>query len=382
MVTANVKTNPLIELQQVGQSPWVDSFKRGWLTSGELQRMIREDGARGVTVNPTIFEKAISGSTDYDDAIRELVAQGKDSQQVYEALMVQDIGMAADLFREVYDSADRSDGFVSIELPPSLSYDTAGTIKEAHRFRSMIDRENIMVKVPGTAEGVPAVEELTYDGINVNITLLFSIEDYENVAYAYIRGLERRLRDGKPLNSLASVASFFVSRIDSAVDQQLEKMISTETDPDRRSELDSLTGKSAIANAKIAYQRFKAIFSEQRFKDLEQKGARVQKVLWASTSTKSPKYPDLYYVENLIGPQTVDTMPPDTIAAFKDHGRVRLTIEENLDEANSVLRRLGDVGIDFADVTHKLQVEGVDKFQASVDQMMAVLAAKRDASGG
>lgn len=386
MTSVQIGKNPLKQLAELGQSVWMDSFRRGWITSGELQRLIREDGVSGVTVNPTIFQQAVSASTDYDDDIRRLSAQGKDTQAIYEDLMAHDIRMAADILRPVYDATNGMDGFVSIELPPSIAYDTVGSIREAHRFRDMIGRDNVMIKVPGTPQGVPVVEELTYDGINVNITLLFSIESYEAVARAYIRGLRRRLEDGDPLNNVASVASFFVSRIDAAVDQQLQVLMGQTDDPHKRAEIASLMGKAAIANAKLACRRFKEIFAESQFGDLMEQGARVQKVLWASTGTKNPKYPDIYYIDSLIGPDTVNTMPPQTMFAFRDHGHVALTLEQDIPEAEETMRRLRDVGLDFDAVTQKLQDDGVKLFQKSDDEMTACLndkigAMKRSGEG-
>ena len=360
--------NLLLELEALGQSVWMDSFRRGWIRSGELARLIEEDGITGVTVNPSIFEKAVSGSTDYDEAIRDLYSKGRTTQEMYELLMMEDIRRAADLFRCVYDATEGRDGFVSIELPPALAYDTEGSIREAQRYHDLVGWENILIKVPGTPEGAPAVEELTYVGVNVNITLLFSIESYEAVARAYIRGLEHRLEDGEPIDRIASVASFFVSRIDTAMDKQLEEKGQTD-----------LFGKSAIANAKLAYQRYKEIFGSMEFHELEDQGARVQRVLWASTSTKNPRYPDTYYVDNLIGRQTVNTLPPHTMFAFKDHGHPSPTLEENLDEARELMTKLKDAGIDFDAVTQKLQEDGVKAFQKSVDDAMKCLDNKREA---
>lgn len=376
MERVETQTNPLFQLIAAGQSPWLDNFRRSWLLSGEIERMIKEDGIRGVTVNPTIFEKAVSGSTDYDAAIEELVAHGNDVTQVYEALMVEDIRMAADLFRPLYDETGGADGFVSIELPPALAYDTVGTVMEARRFREIIDRKNIFVKVPGTQQGVPAIEELIYSGVNVNITLLFDVDNYEQVALAYIGGLERRAEEGESLSDVASVASFFVSRIDAAVDRQLQALISETESAQRRAELESLLGKAAIANAKLAYRRFQDIFAGQEFTELKERGARVQRVLWASTSTKDPRYPDTYYVDNLIGPDTVNTMPNQTLEAFRDHGHVSITLGEGLDEACGTMHRIKEAGIDFSDVTRRLQREGVESFQKSVDTMMSSLIAK------
>jgi len=370
-------TNPLLELAKCGQSVWMDNFRRGWILSGELERIIREDGIKGVTVNPTIFEKAVSGSSDYDDAIHELVDQGKTTAQIYEELMIQDIRMAADLFKSVYDESHGVDGFVSIELPPDIAYDTKATIREAHRYHDLVGRENIMIKVPGTAQGVPAIEELTFDGLNINVTLLFSIDRYEEVARAYIRGLHRRLENGKLIDRISSVASFFVSRIDVAVDRELDTLRQSAGDTKRR-EIDALREKAAIANAKLAYQKFKEVFGEQQYKDLELRGAKPQRVLWASTSTKTPGYPDVYYVQELIGPQTVDTMPTQTLFAFKDHGKVAMSLESGIPEAQEVLHKIQKLGIDFNSVTSKLEEDGIKSFQKSVDDLMTRLQAKHE----
>jgi len=372
------KTNALLELRRYGQSVWMDNFRRGWIESGELHRLIVEDGLSGVTTNPTIFEKAVSGGVDYDDAIHELVNQGKNTQQIYEDLMIEDIRMAADAFRSTYYELEGTDGFVSIELPPALAHDTESTIHEALRWHAKIERENIFIKVPGTLEGIAALERLTYEGLNINITLLFSVSRYEEIARAYVRGLQRRLAEGKSINRIASVASFFVSRIDTEIDRRLETMLSKAKN-ERRGELESLFGKAAIANAKMAYQRFKAIFSEPAFKDLELHGARPQRVLWASTSTKNPRYPDVYYAEALVGPQTVDTLPTQTMFAFKNHGKVFPGIEENLVEAEEQLKLLTAVGISLDEVTAKLEEEGIKSFQKSVDDLMDRLRTKFEA---
>ncbi len=379
MATSQPASNPLKYLERYGQSVWLDAFRRGWVASGELGRLIEEDGVRGVTINPTIFEKAVSGSTDYDETIRRLFEEGLDARAVYDRLVAEDVQIAADLFRPVYDRTGGADGFVSIELPPAFAYDTEASVREAKRLHKLIDRENIMIKVPGTLEGAMAIEELTYDGINVNVTLLFSIDDYERVAYAYIRGLEHRLREGRLLGRISSVASFFVSRIDAAVDHRLEELLALPENDTRKSELQSLIGKTAIANAKMAYQRFKAIFYNERFVALGMHGAREQLVLWASTSTKNPKYKDVYYVEGLIGPRTVDTIPLQTLFAFRNHGEVRPTLEEDLNEAKDVLKRIAEAGIDLGAVTQKLQEDGVNTFQKSSDELMECLDAKQEA---
>jgi transaldolase/glucose-6-phosphate isomerase len=370
--------NPLKELSKHGQSFWLDNIRRGLMTSGELQRLIDEDGLAGVTSNPTIFEKAISGSTDYDDELHELVDQGRDVPEILRELTVRDIQMATDTFRPVYERTGRRDGYVSIEVSPKLARDSEHTIAEALRLREAVGRDNVMIKVPGTAEGMPAIEELTARGVNVNVTLLFSLENYRQAAEAYIRGLERLAAEGKPLDRVASVASFFVSRVDTAVDRQLEERMRAAKDAKERAALEALLGRAAIANAKAAYATFKDIFAGDRFAALREKGARVQRPLWASTSTKNPNYSDVMYVEPLIGPDTVNTMPQQTLSAFRDHGTARATLEEGLDEARRTLDRLAAVGIDMDAVTDRLLAEGVDAFSASFDKLVELLRSKRE----
>ncbi len=374
--------NPLLALRSLGQSVWLDSISRGHIVSGDLARLVREDGISGETSNPAIFEKAIVGSSDYDEAISELIAEGKSALEVYEALAVADVRMAADVFRPVYDETGGADGFVSLEVSPRLAYDTAGTIAEAKRLWSRVDRPNLMIKIPGTPPGLPAVEECLYQGINVNITLLFAVPVYEEVAGTYIRALERRVAAGLPVQRLASVASFFVSRIDTLADQWIEEKIRATGDPARQTELRSLQGQAAIANAKRAYQRFKSIFGGARFSPLAAKGARVQRPLWASTSTKNPKYRDVLYVETLIGPDTVNTLPFETIDAFRDHGQARSTIEQGLEEAERMLRRLAEAGISLADVTDQVLREGVQKFAEPFDKLIQAIETKREAVAG
>jgi transaldolase len=371
--------NPLLELQRDGQSVWLDYIRRQSLLSGEVQRLIDEDGLRGMTANPTIFQQAIAAGHDYDDTIDRMLRQNAEPVAIYEAIAIEDIQTACDQFRPVYDANDGADGFVSLEVAPSLAHDTEGTIAEARRLWKTVDRPNLMIKVPGTAAGVPAIETLLYEGINVNVTLLFAIEAYEKVAWAYIRALERRAAEGKPVSSIASVASFFVSRVDVLIDSLLEKKIAAESDSACRSKLEGLRGKAAIANARLAYQSFNRIFSDPRFRDLAAKGARVQRPLWASTSVKNKAYPDLLYAEALIGPHTVDTLPRETIDAFRDHGKVAATIERDLDGARATLAGLSEVGIDMKAVTDQLEKEGVEKFAQSFDELIDGIAAKRDA---
>jgi transaldolase len=356
--------NPLKELSRFGQSVWLDYVRRGLIESGELRRMMDELAIVGITSNPTIFNKAISGSSDYDQAMHSLVESGeRDPRKLFLHLMVEDIAMAADVLRPVYDATDGQDGFVSLEASPSLAHDTAGTIAEVGDLWERLARPNLMLKVPGTVEGVPAVEELITQGKNINITLLFDVKAYEAVALAFIRGLERRVSAGQSIGRIASVASFFVSRVDTAVDKQLR-------------EGSPLRGKAAVANAKIAYQIFKRVFSGARWERLAAAGARVQRPLWASTSTKNPAYSDVLYVEELIGPHTVNTMPEETLQAFADHGRVRSTLETDVDEAEHVIASLAGVGVDLDAVTAKLLDDGVAAFSRDFDAALEAVDAK------
>ncbi|GAB4568921.1 MAG: bifunctional transaldolase/phosoglucose isomerase [Anaerolineae bacterium] len=363
--------NPLIELQRFGQSVWYDNIRRGLLTSGELQRLIEEDGILGVTSNPTIFHRAISGSHDYDEALARLTRQGKSAREIYLALAVEDIRQAADLLRPVYDRTEGRDGYVSIEVSPELAHDTDGTVAEARELRRLIGRENVMIKVPATPAGLPAIEQLIAEGINVNVTLIFAVDVYEQVARAYIRGLQRRLEQGLPLNTVASVASIFVSRIDTAVDAALEEIIERTEDPEQRASLGALMGRAAIANSKLAYRTFQEIFGSAEFQALRERGARVQRPLWASTSTKNPRYRDVMYVEELIGPETVNTMPPVTIEAFRDHGIVAETVTRDVEEAEAIIEAIRRAGVDWEGVMQRLLDEGVkafaDSFQALLD---------------
>jgi len=372
-----VKPNPLLQLKSHGQSIWYDNIRRSLLQSGELKRMIEEDGVTGVTSNPTIFEKAIDGSTDYQDALKELIASGASPDQIYEKLTVEDVRTACDILRPVFDNTHGADGYVSLEVSPLLAHNTAGTIKQAKHLFALVGRPNLMIKVPATSEGIPAIETLIGDGVNVNVTLIFSLDSYRKVAEAYISGLERLEKAGGRLDAVASVASFFVSRLDTAVDRLLEERIATERDPKRQSELAALLGTAAISNSKMAYQMFKEIFGSPRFQALAEKGARPQRVLWASTSTKNPAYRDVIYVEQLIGPQTVNTMPPNTLEAFRDHGVVKPTLEQSVEEARANLKALRDLGIDLDAITDQLLVEGVDAFAKSFEQLMRCIATKK-----
>src|SRR5581483_242599 len=328
--------NPLYQLLDQGQSVWLDSIQRKQIQSGELKQLIDTMALRGETSNPSIFEKAILHSSDYDEDIRAGNAQGKSAAQIFEKLSTDDVRAACDVFRPVYDQTNGGDGFVSIEVSPHLAHDTQGTIDEAKRLWQTVNRPNLMVKIPGTQEGVPAIEESLYQGLNINITLLFAVKAYEQVAWAFIRALERRVAEGKPITNIASVASFFVSRIDTLADKWLEDAAKASSDPQRYEELRDLQGKVAIANAQIAYARFKEIFSGVLWQKLGAEGGHVQRPLWASTSTKNPAYRDVLYVETLIGPHTINTLPLDTIRAFADHGVVKRTIDADPQAAHDI----------------------------------------------
>lgn len=384
--------NPLVELQKLGQSIWYDNIRRALIDSGDLAdkigappkgttstlgQKVSGDDLRGVTSNPTIFEKAITGSTDYNETLRQLIGADKDVNEIYEALVIEDIQRAADLFAPVYARTNAVDGYVSLEVSPLLAHDTAGTVTEAKRLWATLNRPNVMIKIPATPAGIPAIQETIAAGINVNVTMIFGMENYEQVAEAYIAGLEQRAASGQPVDRVASVASVFVSRVDAAIDSQLEYRIRHSHDENEKARLAALLGKAAIANAKLIYQRFKALFADDRFAKLQAQGARVQRPLWASTGTKNPKYSDVLYVEELIGPDTVNTLPPATYTAFRDHGRARARLEENLDEARPVLAHLAEVGIDLRHVTQQLQDEGVKAFADSFNSLMASITSKQ-----
>jgi transaldolase len=365
-------------LDEYGQSPWLDNIRRGMLTNGEMQRYI-DAGIVGVTANPTIFEKAIAGSNDYDEAIDAMVREGKDVDQIYEGVAIKDIQDACDLFRATYERTGHCDGRVSLEVLPELANDTAGTIAQAAEYWQRVGRPNLLVKIPATAEGVPAIEESIYHGVSINVTLIFGLERYRDVMNAYLHGLERRVAEGQPINEIFSVASFFVSRVDTLIDKQLQDKLKSATDDAQRGAIKAVLGKAGIANAKLAYAEFQRVFSGPRWDALKAKGANVQRPLWASTSTKNPDYPDTLYVDALIGPDTVDTLPPQTIAAFMDHGTLARTLDANLDEAHEVMRRLAVVGIDMDQVTEQLEIEGVQSFSDSFTKLRESIAGKRDA---
>ena len=371
---AETQRNPLHELHALGQSVWLDYIRRGILDNGELEEMIARYDLRGVTSNPSIFEQAIGQSDDYDDDMSFLAADGADAGEAYESLAIDDIQRACDLFRPVFDAAEGHDGLVSLEVSPELAHDTEATLAEARRLWAAVDRPNVMIKVPGTDEGLPAIEQLLSEGLNVNVTLLFSLAGYEAVMEAYLRGLERRAEAGGALEGVASVASFFVSRVDSSVDAALEKIVAE--GGERAEKAKGLLGRAAVANARLAYARFQEVFAGPRWEALAARGARVQRPLWASTSTKNPDYRDVIYVEELIGPHTVNTMPLATVEAFADHGVARRTVDADLDRARADLAALKELGIDLDDVTRQLQVEGVDKFAKSFRGMMKVVDEK------
>ena len=366
--------SPLHALHEQGQSVWLDYIRRGIIDNGELAGMIRDYDLRGVTSNPSIFEEAIGKSDDYDDDMEFLAADGAEADEAFETLAVDDIQRAADLFRPIYDAANGHDGLISLEVSPLLASDTQRSIDEARRLWKLVDRPNLMIKIPGTDEGIPAIEQLLSEGINVNITLLFSLAGYERVMEAFLRGMERRAEAGQPLDRVASVASFFVSRVDTAVDAELEK-IAKEGGPNAE-KAKGVTGRAAIANAKLAYQRFSEVFAGERWERLAAKGAQVQRPLWASTSTKNPAYRDVIYIESLIGPHTVNTVPLATLEAFTDHGEVRRTVDADLDQARAELATLQELGIDLDAVTEKLQVEGVEKFAKAYNQMIQAVGEK------
>src|SRR6266704_33186 len=359
--------NSLRQLEQLGQSVWLDYIRRDLITSGKLKRLIEEDGLSGITSNPTIFSKALSGDSEYDSAIAQILASSPDldSPALFERIQVEDLRMAADELRPVYDRTDGDDGFVSIEVSPHLAYDTAQSISEARRLWAEVSRPNLMVKIPATSEGLPAIEQLVSEGINVNITLMFSVSQYAQVAEAYLRGIERA-PDPKRVRS---VASFFVSRVDTAVDKALEEV--------GTGEALELRGKTAIANAKLAYRRFRAVFSGARFEKLKAGGVHLQKPLWASTSTKNKAYSDVVYVDGLIGPDTINSMPPETLEAFRDHGRAKVTLGEGEDEAGEIVGKLVRMGIILKSIGQELTDEGVDKFAKSYDELIQALDKKR-----
>ncbi|MGD2163607.1 MAG: transaldolase [Anaerolineales bacterium] len=356
--------NNIQKLAELGQSIWLDNIHRKMLESGELKGLT-ELGVLGVTSNPSIFEKAIAGSADYDEQLKMLTQEDASTNEIYEALVLRDIGMAADILRPVYERTDGLDGYVSLEVSPELANETKQTVEEAKRFFDLLRRPNIMIKVPATDAGIPAIEELIAAGVNINVTLIFAISNYEKVAGAYIQGLERALQEGKDIHRIASVASFFVSRVDTAVDAALDQI-----------DNHALQGELAVANAKLAYRRFNEIFSGSDWDRLASAGARVQRPLWASTSTKNPAYSDILYVAELIGSSTVNTVPPSTLESFLDHGNAVLTLETNVDQAREQLEQVRSLGIDFGAITSKLQHDGVEAFAKSYRNLIAAIDEK------
>jgi len=373
-----MKDNPLRRLGQLGQSVWYDFIRRDLYQGGELARLIREDGLAGMTSNPTIFQKAIAETNLYDGDIKTLGAQGQRPGEIFEGLAVRDVQAAADVFRPVYDAAGGNDGFVSIEVQPRLARDTAGTIEEARRLWTRCARPNVMVKIPGTAEGLEAIRTCLAGGININITLLFSVDRYRQVMESYLQAMEGRVARGLPSGAIRSVASFFVSRVDTNADKKLDALAAPGS-AERAGEVRALRGKLGIANARVAYEAFEETFEAPRFRRLAEKGVAIQRPLWASTSTKDPAFPDLYYVEALIAPQSVDTMPPETFDAYRDHGDPRVRIHEDLAGAHDTFRRLAALGIDTPGIFRELEDEGIKKFADSFDALLAAVAAKEKA---
>ena len=367
-------TNPLKALLSYGQSMWLDYIRRDLITSGSLKKMIQEDGLRGMTSNPSIFEKAIAESSLYDDILKSLASRRDlDATARYEQIAIRDIQDVADILRPVYEESKFRDGYVSLEVSPLLALKTQETIEEGRRLWKAVNRENVMIKVPGTAEGIPAIRQLVGEGININVTLLFAQEVYEKVAEAHISGLEDLAKRGGNLKKMAGVASFFISRIDSLVDSMIDESLKTASDVQQQTLLKSLKGKVAIANGKLTYQRYQRIFSGPRWEALATKGAQTQRVLWASTSTKNPAYRDVMYVEELIGPDTVDTMPPATVDAFRDHGQLRNSLTENVPAAQKVMDDLAKAGISIKEVTSKLTTDGVKLFADAFEKLLSAV---------
>jgi len=377
-----MKTNPLVELQKYGQSFWLDNINRPLITSGELQRLVEEDGLRGVTSNPTIFEKAITESDAYDEEFAQAVKESDSFAvaSVTAALTTSDIKQGCDILRPIFDESSGRDGYVCLEVSPDLAHDTDGTIKEARELHERVSRKNLMIKVPATPEGIPVIEQLIADGICVNVTLMFAPETYEAVAEAYLKGLEQRAERGESIKEIASVASIFVSRVDTKIDKLLEAKIAATTDEAEKEQLKNLIGKTAIANSKLMYEKYLEIFGDdnERWKKLKEKQANPQRLLWASTSTKNPAFPDTYYVEALIGKDTVDTMPPATVDAFRDHGKVSATLEQGFGEARETIDAIKKAGINFDEAMNELQAEGVAGFVKSFENLTAALVKKHE----
>ena len=373
--------NPLFQLQDYGQSVWFDSIGRSLVTTGGLQALIDDYAVVGVTSNPTIFDKAISGSADYDEDIRSLASRGQSAPQIFEKLATDDVRMACDVLRPVYEQTHGVDGRVSIEVSPRLAFSTEETVEEARRLWRTVDRPNLLIKIPATREGIPAIEQMIYEGVSINVTLLFAVSFYEAVMGAYLAGLERRVAEGKAIDQIHSVASFFVSRVDTMVDKELEAKIVAAQDPQERAQLKGLLGQTGVANVKLAYQAFKRVVAGPRWQALAAKGANLQRPLWASTSTKNPAYPDTLYISELIGPHTVNTIPENALLAFADHGVVRgNTVEADVEAAQRMLERLVEAGIDLQGIVERRLVdEGARLFVDSFDRLLAGLQKKSDA---
>ncbi len=358
-----MKSNPLLSLESLGQSIWLDYIQRELMASGKLKKLIDDDGLCGMTSNPSLFEQAISKSNDYDVDIQSMTTAGHSIDEIYAALTLKDVQDAADIFRALYHHLDGKDGYVSLEVNPHLAHDTEATIKQARSLWQSLDRPNVFIKVPATKEGIPAIKQLISEGVNVNVTLLFGLPRYKEVAEAYIAGMETRAASGASLKSVASVASFFLSRIDVLIDPQLELA-------------KEMQGQVAISSAKLAYQIYHELFNSDRFKKLIEQGARVQRLLWASTSTKNPDYSDIKYVEALIGPDTVNTMPLETLNAYRDHGNPQLELEQDVDKARLIFKKLSALGIDIDKMTQQLEDEGVEKFNKSFDELLSQIKLK------
>lgn len=372
-------TNQLLEIKKYGQSIWMDNLSRDIIQSGELKDLVENKGICGITSNPAIFEKAIAGNAIYDADIEAGIKAGLPTYKIYESLAFADIRNACDILRPVYDASGGLDGYVSIEVPPTIAHDTEATIKEARRYYKEVQRENLMIKIPGTDAGLPAVEQVISEGISVNVTLLFSIQSYVNTAWAYIRGLEKRVAEGKDISKISSVASFFLSRIDSNIDGKIDAKLKKGVDDiTQEAKLKAVKGKVAIANARIAYQEYKKIIQSEQWKALSAKGANVQRLLWASTSTKDPSYSDVMYVDELIGPDTVNTLPPATIEACADHCNVASRVETGVEEAYNLIESLKDpdINIDIDKVMDELLVDGIDKFVKPFESLMGSLETK------
>ena len=372
--------NPLLSIQKFGQSIWLDFIERKMIISGQLKKLIDEDGIRGVTSNPSIFKEAIAKGEEYENDIRSLARKNKSKEEIYQTLTVDDIQQTADLFRPLYDSSGGGQGFVSLEVNPHLARDIDGTLEEARRLWFAVERPNVLIKVPATAEGLTCIQQLISEGININVTLLFGLPRYRKVAEAYIAGMEARSKKNLPLKRIASVASFFLSRIDVRIDSLLEKLI--ERGGDRAEQARNLRGQIAIASARQAYQIYKEIFRNERFKPLARQGARPQRVLWASTSTKNPDYSDVKYVEALIGAETINTLPQKTLDAYRDHGNPACRLEEDLNKASEIFHKLRELDIDIDEQTRELEDEGIRKFIEPYDSLMETLEEKRNQIAG